>query len=129
MKNLKQYIDERLNESNEESKDFIFNFTDIENGEETVKSLSELNNENIKVEDKKVTITIKKDIDIETAQDILQQAIQSARSSKKSNNYEDYAQKTAKLERTLGEMNEFIDKVNNPEETETEKEDDKKEDE
>ena len=129
MKNLKQYIDERLNESNEESKDFIFNFTDIENGEETVKSLSELNNENIKVEDKKVTVTIKKDIDIETAQDILQQAIQSARSSKKSNNYEDYAQKTAKLERTLGEMNEFIDKVNNPEETETEKEDDKKEDE
>ena len=46
---------------------------------------------------------------------LLQQAIQIARKSQKSVNDETYAQKTAKLEKTLGEMNEFIDKVNNPE--------------
>ena len=86
---------------------------DIENGEETVKSLEE--KENVSIEDQKVTVTIKKDVNIDTVQDILQQAIQIAHKSQKSVNDETYAQKTAKLEKTLGEMNEFIDKVNNPE--------------
>ena len=113
MKNLQDYINEKLNESNEESKDFVFNFEGIENGEETVNSLN--NREHVTIDGNKVTVTIKKDINIDTVQDILQQAIQVARKSQKSINDEQYAQKTAKLEKTLGSMNDYIDQVNNPE--------------
>lgn len=116
MKHLQEYISEAIKvvEASEESKSFTFDFTDIENGEETVKSLD--GQEGVTIDGNKVTIEIKKDASIDTAQDILQQAIQVARKSQKSINDETYAQKTAKLEKTLGEMNEFIDKVNNPEE-------------
>ena len=114
MKSLQEYVNEHMTvEAAEESKDFVFNFADIENGEDTVKSLE--NRENVSIEDQKVTVTIKKDVNIDTVQDILQQAIQTVRKSQKSINDETYAQKTAKLEKTLGEMNEFIDKINNPE--------------
>jgi len=123
MKSLKEFVNEQMQlEAAEESKNFTFDFTDIENGEETVKSLEE--KENVSIEDQKVTVTIKKDVNIDTVQDILQQAIQVARKSQKSVNDETYAQKTAKLEKTLGEMNEFIDKVNNPEDDK--QDDDKK---
>ena len=114
MKSLQDFVNEQMTvEAATESKDFTFNFTDMENGEETVKSLQ--NREHVTIEDQKVTVTIKKDANIDTVQDILQQAIQSLRKSQKSINDETYAQKTAKLEKTLGEMNDFIDEVNNPE--------------
>ena len=113
MKSLQEYVNEHIVEAQQDSKDFTFDFTDIENGEDTIKSLE--NRENVTIEDKKVTVTIKKDVNIETVKDILQQAIQTARKSQKSVNDEQYAQKTAKLEKTLGEMNDFIDEVNNPE--------------
>ena len=116
MKSLQEYVNEHINEAQEDSKDFVFNFEGIENGEDTVKSLE--NRENVTVEDQKVTVTIKKDVNIDTVQDILQQAIQTVRKSQKSINDEQYAQKTAKLEKTLGEMNNFIDEVNNPEDAE-----------
>lgn len=119
MKSLQEYVNEHVNEAQEASKDFVFNFADIENGEETVKSLE--NRQNVTIEDQKVTVTIKKDVNIDTVQDILQQAIQAARKSQKSINDEQYAQKTAKLEKTLGEMNDFIDEVNNPEDDEANK--------
>lgn len=113
MKSLEQFISEKLQvvEANEESRDFSFDFKDIENGEETVKSLE--NRQNVTIDDQKVTVTIKKDINIDTVQDILQQAIQTVRKSQKSIDNEQYAQKTAKLEKTLGEMNDYIDEVNN----------------
>lgn len=116
MKTLKEYINENINitEKSEESKLFTFDFTDMENGEETVKSLTD--KEYVTVDGNKVTVEIKKDANIETVKDILQQSIQSLRTSQKSINNETYAQKTAKLEKTLGEMNDFIDKINNPEE-------------
>lgn len=120
MKSLQEYVNEHINEAQEASKDFVFNFADIENGEETVKSLE--NRQNVTIEDQKVTVNIKKDVNIDTVQDILQQAIQAARKSQKSINDEQYAQKTAKLEKTLGEMNDFIDEVNNPEDEEKKKE-------
>jgi len=116
MKSLEQFISEKLQvvEAKEESRDFSFDFKDIENGEDTVKSLE--NRENVTVEDQKVTVTIKKDVNITTVQDILQQAIQTVRKSQKSIDNEQYAQKTAKLEKTLGEMNDYIDEVNNKDE-------------
>ena len=132
MKSLKEFISESVvieaSDDKPESKDFTFDFTDMENGEETVKSFADMSN--VSVEDKKVTVTVKKDANIDTVQDILQQAIDILRRSSKSRNYENYAQKTAKLERTLGEMNNFIDELNSePEEDEDNNKKDKKEEE
>ena len=116
MKRLQEFISEAIevNEASEESKSFTFDFTDLENAEDIVKSLE--NREGVTVDGSKVTVEIKKDSNVVNVQDILQQSIQTLRKSQKSINDETYAQKTAKLEKTLGEMNDFIDKVENPEE-------------
>jgi len=117
MKRLQDYIIE----SSSESKTFTFNFDGITGGEDIVKSLSD--DENVTVDGNKVTVTIKKDVNIETVQDILQQGIQAARKEQKSISDETYGQKTAKLEKTLGEMNNYLDEVNNPEDEENDKDD------
>ena len=116
MKSLQEFISEAITviEASEESKSFTFDFTDMENGEDIVKSLAD--REGVTVDGNKVTVEIKKGTNVTNAQDILQQSIQTLRKSQKSINDETYAQKTAKLEKTLGEMNDFIDKVENPEE-------------
>ena len=116
MKHLQEYINEAIEviEASEESKSFTFDFTDMENGEDIVKSLTD--REGVTIDGNKVTVEIKKGANVTNAQDILQQSIQTLRKSQKSINDETYAQKTAKLEKTLGEMNDFIDKVENPEE-------------
>ena len=116
MKRLQEFISEAINviEASEESKSFTFDFTDMENGEDTVKSLE--NREGVTIDGNKVTVEIKKGSNVTNVQDILQQTIQMLRKSQKSINDVLYAQKTAKLEKTLGEMNDFIDKVENPEE-------------
>ena len=116
MKRLQEFISEAIevNEASEESKSFTFDFTDLENAEDIVKSLE--NREGVTVDGTKVSVEIKKGSNIINVQDILQQSIQTLRKSQKSVNDETYAQKTAKLEKTLGEMNDFIDKVENPEE-------------
>ena len=116
MKHLQEYISEAIEvvEASEESKSFTFDFTDLENAEDIVKSLTDI--ECVIVDGSKVTVEINKDSDITNVQDILQQSIQTLRKSQKSINDETYGQKTAKLEKTLGEMNDFIDKVENPEE-------------
>jgi len=116
MKHLQEFISEAINvtEASEESKSFTFDFTDLENAEDIVKSLE--NREGVTIDGTKVSVEIKKGANITNVQDILQQSIQTLRKSQKSVNDETYAQKTAKLEKTLGEMNDFIDKVENPEE-------------
>ena len=116
MKHLQEFISEAIEvkEASEETKSFTFDFTDMENGEDIVKSLTD--REGVTVDGNKVTVEIKKDTNVTNVQDILQQSIQTLRKSQKSINDETYAQKTAKLEKTLGEMNDFIDKVENPEE-------------
>ena len=116
MKRLQEFISEAINviEASEESKSFTFDFTDLENAEDIVKSLE--NREGVTIDGSKVSVEIKKGANITNVQDILQQSIQTLRKSQKSINDETYGQKTAKLEKTLGEMNDFIDKVENPEE-------------
>jgi len=116
MKHLQEFISEAIEvkEASEETKSFTFDFTDMENGEDIVKSLTD--REGVTVDGNKVTVEIKKDTNVTNIQDILQQSIQTLRKSQKSINDETYGQKTAKLEKTLGEMNDFIDKVENPEE-------------
>ena len=116
MKRLQEFISEAIEvvEASEESKSFTFDFTDLENAEDIVKSLE--NREGVTIDGNKVSVEIKKGANITNVQDILQQSIQTLRKSQKSINDETYGQKTAKLEKTLGEMNDFIDKVENPEE-------------
>ncbi len=125
MKHLQDYINEavKINEGIE-SKTITFDFTDLENGEETVKSLD--GQTGISVDGLKVTLSITKDnVDsIGTAQDILQQYCSTIRRSQKVSSNEQYAQKTVSFEKKVGEMNDAIDEITNPDE---EDDDDQKE--
>ena len=112
MKHLQDYINEavKLNESME-SKTITFDFTDLENAEETIKSLD--GHEGISIDGQKVTLSItKNNVDnIETIQDILQQYCQTIRNSQKVSSDEQYAQKTVSFEKKIGEMNDAIDEI------------------
>ena len=118
MKSLKDFILESSADANVESKTFTFDFTGIENVEDTVKSLE--NEDCITADGLKVTLTIEKDKPYDTAMDILQQTIQLIRKSSKTKSSEEYGQKTKKLEVTLGEVFDFIDILENPEEEKAE---------
>lgn len=127
MKHLLDYINEAVKISEGvESKTITFDFTDLENGEETVKSLD--GQTGISVDGLKVTLSITKDnVDsIGTAQDILQQYCSTIRRSQKVSSNEQYAQKTVSFEKKVGEMNDAIDEITNPDDDE-EDNDDKKE--
>lgn len=119
MKHLQDYINEavKINEGIE-SKTITFDFTDLENGEETVKSLD--GQTGISVDGLKVTLSITKDnVDsIGTAQDILQQYCSTIRRSQKVSSNEQYAQKTVSFEKKVGEMNDAIDEITNPDDDE-----------
>ena len=119
MKHLQDYINEavKINEGIE-SKTITFDFTDLENGEETVKSLD--GQTGISVDGLKVTLSITKDnVDsIGTAQDILQQYCSTIRKSQKVSSNELYAQKTVSFEKKVGEMNDAIDEITNPDDEE-----------
>lgn len=115
MKNLYEFLSERMNSINE-SKSVTFDFTDLENGEETLKSLEE--KEGVTVDGNKLTVLITTDnVDkIGAVQDILQQFCSTIRNSKKRTNDEIYAQKTKNFEKKVGEMNDAIDEIQNPDE-------------
>ena len=128
MKHLLDYINEavKINEGIE-SKTITFDFTDLENGEETVKSLD--GQTGISVDGLKVTLSITQDnVDsIGTAQDILQQYCSTIRRSQKVSSNEQYAQKTVSFEKKVGEMNDAIDEITNPDDEEDEDDDNQKE--
>lgn len=117
MKHLQDYIIEaaevKVNEG-AESKSVVFDFTDLENAEDTLKSLE--GKDGVTIEDNKLTLEITKDnVDkLETVQDILQQFCQSIRKSQKRSSDEQYAQKTIAFEKKVGEMNDAIDAIQNP---------------
>ena len=112
MKHLQDYINEavKINEAME-SKTITFDFTDLENAEETIKSLD--GHEGISIDGQKVTLSItKNNVDnIETIQDILQQYCQTIRNSQKVSSDEQYAQKTVSFEKKINEMNDAIDEI------------------
>ena len=126
MKHLQDYINEavKINEGIE-SKTITFDFTDLENGEETVKSLD--GQTGISVDGLKVTLSITKDnVDsIGTAQDILQQYCSTIRRSQKVSSNEQYALKTVSFEKKVGEMNDGIDESTNPDDEEEDNDDSK----
>ena len=122
MKHLQDYINEavKINESME-SKTITFDFTDLENGEETIKSLD--GREGISIDGQKVTLSItKNNVDnIETIQDILQQYCQTIRNSQKVSSDEQYAQKTVSFEKKIGEMNDAIDEISSTDDDDDDK--------
>ena len=128
MKHLQDYINEAIKINDGiESKTITFDFTDLENGEETVKSLD--GQTGISVDGLKVTLSITKDnVDsIGTAQDILQQYCSTIRRSQKVSSNEQYAQKTVSFEKKVGEMNDAIDEITNPDDEEDDNDDKKEE--
>lgn len=116
MKHLQDYIVEssKINEGETTSKTVTFDFTDLENAEDTLKSLEE--KEGVSIEENKLTLTItSENVDkLDTVQDILQQFCSTIRNSSKRTNNEEYAQKTVNFEKKVKEMNDAIDEIKNP---------------
>lgn len=115
MKHLQDYIIEQaqVNEG-ASSKTITFNFADLENGKETIESLKD--KEGVEAEEDKLTVTVSSDtVDkLDTVQDILQQFCHTIRNSSKRSSDEQYAQKTVEFEKKIGELNDAIDEIKNP---------------
>ena len=115
MKHLQDYIIEQaqVNEG-ASSKSITFDFTDLENGKETIDSLKD--KEGVTVDGDKLTVEITSDnVDkLGTVQDILQQLCQTVRNSQKRSADEQYAQKTVEFEKKIGELNDALDEIANP---------------
>ena len=126
MKRLQEFINEQsevnvnITEA-KDSKEITFDFTDLENGEETLKSLED--KEGCTIEDNKLTVKITGDnVDkLDTVQDILQQFAETVRSSVKRSSDEQYAQKTKKFAEKVAEFNDAIDEISNPEDDKDDK--------
>lgn len=130
MKSLVDYIRESSEEEKKQvpsSKSFSFNFSGLEGVEEFIKSVNELENENIEVEDEKVKVTVSKE-DTEASEgafELLQDFIELRNKDQKNASDESYAVKTHKLMDTLNDWREYVDDVD--EEEDTQKETDEKE--
>ena len=115
MKHLQDYIIEQA-QVNEgvSSKSITFDFTDLENGKETIDSLKD--KEGVTVDGDKLTVEItSNNVDkLGTVQDILQQFCQTVRNSQKRSADEQYAQKTVEFEKKIGELNDALDEIANP---------------
>ena len=111
MKSLKAFITEATS-----SKVVEFDFSDLENAEDTLKSFEGQEGCEVEGNTLKVTITPSNVDKLDGTQDILQQYCQMIRSSSKSTNDEQYAQKTKRFEEKVGEFNDAIDEIANPEE-------------
>ena len=115
MKHLQDYIIEQaqVNEG-ASSKSITFDFTGLENGKETIDSLKD--KEGVTVDGDKLTVEITSDNvnKLDTVQDILQQFCQTVRNSQKRSSDEQYAQKTVEFEKKIGELNDALDEIANP---------------
>lgn len=115
MKSLQDFIIEsgEINEG-KDTASITFDFTDLENAKETIESIQD--KEGVEVDDQKVTVTINKDnvAKLDSVQDILQQYSETIRNSTKRTNDEQYAQKTKSFAEKVGELNDAIDEISNP---------------
>ena len=126
MKSLHEFLMDKLHgKSVNESKTVTFDFTDLENGEETLKSLE--GKDGVTVDGQKLKLEITPDnVDkIGATQDILQQFCSTIRNSSKRTNDETYAQKTKEFEKTVGEMNDAIDEIEGGDDDDDKKDDEK----
>lgn len=122
MKDLRDYILESVEEVQIDeaaaSKVFTFDFTDLENAEDTLKSFED--REGCEIEGQKLTVKVTdKNIDkMDSVQDILQQYAETLRKSTKNTSNEQYAQKTSKFAKQVGEFNDALDEIENAEKNE-----------
>jgi len=117
MKTLKDFIIESTYiEEAESSKTITFNFKDLENAKETIESLK--GRDGVETSEDSVTVTVNADnvSNLGSVQDILQQYCQTIRSSQRRSSDEQYAQKTVSFEKKVGELNDAIDEIENPDE-------------
>lgn len=119
MKDLRDYILEsvQLNEA-AASKVFTFDFTGLEQGEETLKSFED--REGCEIEGQKLTVKVTdKNVDkMDSVQDILQQYAETITKSTQNASNEQYAQKTSAFAKKVGEFNDALDEIANTEKNE-----------
>lgn len=135
MKNLSDFILEKCSGEKCESKTFTFNFDGIDEIDDTLKTIEA--DKYCEVSDKQVTVKVTKDNanKLSNVYDLLSNAITGLRSSQKRASDEQFAQKTAKLEKNVKALNNYINELSNPTETPAEelkketKKDEKKEEE
>lgn len=135
MKTLKEFISEHLNENKSSSTTISFNFNGVDNIDEILKTFDDFE-DFVSVSEKTVTVTVneKTVAKIGAVKDILSQAITAERNGTRTTNDEQYAQKIAKLEsglkdldNTIAELQSDDSKDETPKSEKTqEKEDDKK---
>lgn len=131
MRSLLEYLNRKINvtenadtdldlneDKKESSKSFTFNFEGLDNVEETLKSLAEY--DCCSVDGEKLTITISQDKSEcnDKALELLRDYYKTMHGSIKRSSNESFAQKLVKFANVLNEIDEFIDKLNNPEEEE-----------
>lgn len=135
MKTLKEFISEHLNENNSSSTTISFNFNGVDNIDEILKTFDDFE-DFVSVNEKTVTVTVneKTVAKIGAVKDILSQAISAERNGTRTTNDEQYAQKIAKLESGLKDLDNAIAELQSDDskdetpksEKPQEKEDDKK---
>ena len=106
MKHLQEFINEQIEDSCKKS--ITFDFTDLEDGEDTLKSFED--KENCEVKDNKLTVSVCNKLD--SVQDILQQYGDKLRRSSKATNDESYAKKVKKFNSKVEELNNAIEEMN-----------------
>jgi len=110
MKSLLQYIHEAV--SDPTSKNILFDFTGIENADDTIKSLQELSKKSgvpVSVDAQKVTVSFTATT-LDAAEpiiDVLQQFIEKEGKSQKRSSDEQYAQKLHRFEDAMQKLDDF----------------------
>lgn len=136
MKSLSEFLKENMQVNEGEQKgSFEFNFKDLPNAEDTMKSLEDMCTDkgiSFKIDDTKFKLSLPDDIadnkdKVSGIQDVLQQYSDANRKDQKNSSDDAFAQKTKAFMNTLNSMNEFIDRVDDDEKKEEEdnKDDDK----
>lgn len=135
MKTLVEYIKEACEDGKcPSSKTLSFNFADCEGTEDLLKSVKEIAEQDgvdVEVEDNKVKVSLKKDSvdDAEGLFELIQDFVHLRSRDQKRASNEAYAQKIAKLEKSLDDWREYVDDTKVSDEGEGDKKDDKNEEE
>ena len=135
MKTLVEYIKEACEDGKcPSSKSLSFNFADCEGSEDLLKSVKEIAEQDgvdVEVEDNKVKGSLKKDSvdDAEGLFELIQDFVHLRSRDQKRASNEAYAQKIAKLEKSLDDWREYVDDTKVSDEGEGDKKDDKNEEE
>ena len=135
MKTLVEYIKEACEDGKcPSSKSLSFNFADCEGTEDLLKSVKEIAEQDgvdVEVEDNQVKVSLKKDSvdDAEGLFELIQDFVHLRSRDQKRASNEAYAQKIAKLEKSLDDWREYVDDTKVSDEGEGDKKDDKNEEE